>query len=70
MSRYDSVEENMSHLKNRIFRFSGSFQLKKRKFTCNVCQGTGYKGYLLKDSKGQIRVGETCLKENFSISAI
>ena len=68
MSRQNVIERKIPRIRGRSFRFSKCFHRKKRRFQCFVCEGTGYKGYAIKDSDGQILVGERCLRDNFLIT--
>jgi len=68
MSRQNVIERKIPRIRGRSFRFSNCFHRKKSKFQCFVCEGTGYKGYAIEDSDGQILVGERCLRDNFLIT--
>jgi len=67
MSRQNVIERKILRIRGRTFRFNKCFHRKKRKFKCFICEGTGYKGYVIEDIDGQILVGERCLRDNFLI---
>lgn len=68
MSRQSVIERNIPSIEGRSFRFVRCFHQKRRKFKCFVCEGTGYKGYMLEDGNGRILVGERCFHDNFLIT--
>ena len=69
MSIKPIIIRNCNDFGDREFKLVDSFDDSPQKFKCIICERKGYKGYILKDHIGQIRVGKTCLNKYFSKSS-
>ena len=69
MSNVDTIIRNRDRFRGRDFRFVRSISYKTKEFRCDICKLKGKKGCVLEDHAGQIRIGDVCFRDNFTIRA-